>query len=266
MIKKIYFLFLISLSLILFGCKQDEGDVEVSFKFRLLMDQEELQLNKVYTNKAGNEFIITDLKFFISNITLEKSDESNLELNMPSFVHLIDIKDKSTYSWVLPKINEGVYKKIGFNFGLDSKVNNFEALELYDELDIMKVNEIDEFGFYYMKLDLLVKDNLATSTDSLYKEFKCYLCKCPVQFTEQSSQLLFDEFYFNNEFSIPFEIKEDSKKEFVITANFANWFEDPNTINLYDYKDIDVTSDKVFQTLLQQNGINVFSMRLNNKK
>ncbi|MGI6718753.1 MAG: MbnP family protein [Bacteroidales bacterium] len=265
MIGKIHVL-LLSLTLLLFGCNKNDKEMELSFKFRLLMNQEELELNKVYTNSAGNDFIITDLKFFISNITLQRSDETFLEFDIPSFVHLVDIKDKSTLNWTLPKINQGVYKKIGFNFGLDENVNNFDALEPYKAFDVMKVNNFDEFGFFYMKLDLLVKDNSSDHTDSSYKDFKCYLCKCPILGTEHGTNLLFDEFYFNNEFSIPFKIKEDSKKEFIITLDFDDWFADPNIIDFSDYLDVDVTTNQVFQTLLHQNGKNVFSMRLNNKK
>ena len=63
MIGKIHVL-LLSLTLLLFGCNKNDKEMELSFKFRLLMNQEELELNKVYTNSAGNDFIITDLKFF----------------------------------------------------------------------------------------------------------------------------------------------------------------------------------------------------------
>ena len=74
-----------------------------------------------YTNAAGNAYKVDLLKYFVSNFTLIKSDNS--EHNFANY-KLINAADTSTCSFTLDSVANGTYKAVRFYIGVDSAKNH----------------------------------------------------------------------------------------------------------------------------------------------
>ncbi len=74
-----------------------------------------------YTNAAGNVYTVDMLKYYVSNFTLIKSD--NTEHNFANY-KLINAEDTSTCSFTLDSVANGNYKAIRFYLGVDSAHNH----------------------------------------------------------------------------------------------------------------------------------------------
>lgn len=96
--KIIALVFLFSLALI--SCKKDD-DVKTTsqfnFEFLHQVEGQDLEQDKmIYTNKAGNNYSVITLKYFISNIRLfNKTTNETITLDE---AHYIDISDNTTFS------------------------------------------------------------------------------------------------------------------------------------------------------------------------
>lgn len=85
-------------------------------KFNLKWRNEPLELDKNYISKTDT-LQITKLKFYISNVELQFTDNSKYKDKKP---HLIDIENSSSLSIALYKKTYKTISKINFNIGIDS--------------------------------------------------------------------------------------------------------------------------------------------------
>lgn len=74
-----------------------------------------------YTNAAGNVYTVDMLKYYVSNFTLIKSD--NTEHNFANY-KLINADDTATCSFTLDSVANGNYKAVRFYLGVDSAHNH----------------------------------------------------------------------------------------------------------------------------------------------
>lgn len=77
--------------------------------------------NLSYFNVSGNNYNVTMLKYFVSNFTLVKDD--NTERNFGNY-KLINGLDSSTWSFTLDSVANGSYKAVRFYLGVDSAHNH----------------------------------------------------------------------------------------------------------------------------------------------
>ncbi len=75
----------------------------------------------IYNTLAGNNYNITMLKYFVSNFTLVKDD--NTERNFANY-KLIDGLDSTTWSFTLDSVANGTYKAVRFYLGVDYAHNH----------------------------------------------------------------------------------------------------------------------------------------------
>lgn len=79
-----------------------------------------------YINAAGNRYRVKMLKYYISNVTLVGTDNS--EMNLGNY-KLIDAEDTATCNIKMPLVKNGKYKGIKFFVGIDSLHNHTGAQE-----------------------------------------------------------------------------------------------------------------------------------------
>lgn len=126
-----FILFIAFASVCLFSCKKDDTPSEynnnkkgqLSIEFDNIAGADDIVLNTGnYTNQSGENFTITKLKYYISNIALTKADGSVYTLPQDSCYFLIDESIDASHKPRL-SIPEGEYKTLRFMIGVDSLRN-----------------------------------------------------------------------------------------------------------------------------------------------
>lgn len=103
--------------------------------------------SSTYTNANGDDFKVSTLKYYVSNVKLLKADNSAFSL--PKAYYLVDQAKPATQELELTGIPVGDYTGISFMVGVDSartKAGNFteEALNANSGM-LWHMNGIDEF-------------------------------------------------------------------------------------------------------------------------
>lgn len=115
--------FIASILLLSFaGCKEEKNEQtnkSVQINFNNLYDGQPLLLNDSVVDPAGNKFVYTTAKYYVSNITLIDNDNNNLAV---SDIHLVDVSDPSTHSLTVEVPQVG-YKSIKLDFGVRADLN-----------------------------------------------------------------------------------------------------------------------------------------------
>ena len=109
--------------------------------------------NMMYVNEAGNNYLVSEIQYFISDVTLHKPDGSKLLLDAWEDIHYVDtdIQETSIYAFK-DEISPDDFNKISFTFGINEEKNN----------SLMFVNPPESFmfwpenlggGYHYLKLN-----------------------------------------------------------------------------------------------------------------
>ena len=240
--------------------KENSGKLILNFNF--VVDGQPLKLDTLmYTNKAENNYLVSDLQMLVSRLYLLRSDGEEFIFNNPNFVHYIDFADKSTYSWKIEDMPSGVYNAIGFTFGLDSTINITGTFKNPPICDMMWPSNLGG-GYHYLKLnckwksryyeDVLLPFNFHLGIGQIYKRSSI----SDTLFVDNSLPLTFD---------VDYEIKSEYNNQFDITVNINHWFDTPCLIDFDEYIDVAIMQSQDVQAMAKENGKNVFSLRKNNE-
>lgn len=238
--------------------KVDDNYGYVSIQFVHEVDGSLLALDTMqYQNEAGNYFSVTDLKYFISDFTLIRSDGSKITLSEDSKIHYIDHKDEETMMWQLPdSIPVGVYKSISFTFGLDEATNHSGLFPTPPESNMEWPTNLGG-GYQYMKMD----GCYASYTEGMHTPYQFYL---GIGQIHPSQGLGADEVtYVQNYFTVTLndiQFELDKSEEVVINLfmEIENWMQTPNEWDFYSVGAAIATNQEA-QFMAKENGNNVFS-------
>lgn len=141
-------LFVISSCALLFtSCKKDEDVVAydpnvkapITVEFDNVVGSANLQLNTgSYSNAVGETFTITKLKYFISNISLTRTDGTVYTVPQNDSYFLVDEADEASHDALL-QVPEGEYKSIDFLIGVDSLRSTLDISQRTGDLDVTGV-------------------------------------------------------------------------------------------------------------------------------
>jgi hypothetical protein len=119
------FLFLFTSSVAFTSCEDDQDDPfgQLDLEFENVVGSSALQLNATtpYVTPAGDEFTVTTLRYYISNIKLKKADGT--EYALPDSYFLIDQALPESRKISVSKIPSGDYNSLTFTVGVDSLHN-----------------------------------------------------------------------------------------------------------------------------------------------
>ncbi len=195
------------------GSCQYEGLPEVNVTMKHSVDGSELQFDQVlYTNAAGNEYEVTKLVYFISDIRFNKADDTGFSIEGIKYV---DAEDPLTMNWATGKeLPEGNYISVSFVVGITNQ-NNISGMFSSLPESNMEWPANNGGGYHYMKLE-------QTSDGNPY-------------LTHHGPTAGID---FSSTLTIPFAQalkinKADNKSKLNITLdmNINNWYNDP----VYDF-------------------------------
>ncbi|MCF0054604.1 MbnP family protein [Dyadobacter sp. CY356] len=97
------------------------GNGKLSLKFDNVSGNQDLKLDSTkYTNSSGEDFTVTTLNYFISNIKLVRDDGKTYTIPQDSSYFLIRESDPKSRIVTLNQIPEGNYTGIEYIIGVDS--------------------------------------------------------------------------------------------------------------------------------------------------
>jgi hypothetical protein len=212
-----------------------------------------------YLNAAGNEYMVTDLMYFISDITFYRSNGTRKVIGENTGIFYIDESMSATkVISFADRIPAGSYDSITFIFGISEEKNKSNIFPNPPEA-LMGWPAVLGGGYHYMMMNGKWKD----PSDQLM----------PFNFHLGIGQLYHgtgynvDSIYafVHNDFrvSLPgssFIIADQENVVFGLSMNIQNWFENPHVWD-HNYWGGAIMQIQPAQQMAKENGWDVFSIR-----
>ena len=262
--KRIYLLvFALGLGSLLPSCKSGDnpGSVKNSAKliinFEHFADGAPLVFDSMnYVNVAGNKYEITEIQWFISDITLNNADGSKLVLDGETFAHYIDTKLPETQKWVIPdSIPAGDYSSLSMTFGIKGEKNKPFMFTDPPESNMLWPANLggDQGGYHYMKINGFWMNN-----DDQREPFNFHLGVGQERDAE-NKVTGFIQNWIEMELPVTLIMGENETKSITVRMNVEKWWDQPN---VYDHN---VIGGKIMQNqkamrMAVENGKNVFTI------
>ncbi|MCC5928123.1 MAG: hypothetical protein JJU28_02655 [Cyclobacteriaceae bacterium] len=223
------FILVVLLLTVLFysGCTNDDpvagGTLELSFLHKV--DGADLVLNDMrYINAAGNHYEVTEVQWFVSEVSLIRQDGSRLELSATNPFHYIDTNLPSTLQHIMPdEIMPGTYKGISFIFGIRGERNAPLMFSNPPESNMIWPMHMGgaQGGYHYMKLNGYWRD-----TQSQRRPFNFHLGVGQI-YNEQEVVVEFVQNWFEVILeSQPIAINSGVNR-LGLVMQIENWFKNP---------------------------------------
>lgn len=259
-----FFLLLLSASLVLFSsCRKKTTEPEeetghIAFRFTHHVDGSPLIKDSLcYVNAAGNPYEVSQLMYFISDVTLHKSDGTTKMIKDWKDIDYVDIEIPSTLTWdVYDPIPAGSYDSISFTFGITAGKNQSFMFVNPPEVNMMWPDVLGG-GYHYMMQNGKWRDtsgiiqnyNFHLGIGQLYKH----------DVINVDSIYAFVQNYFH--VSLPgssFTIEKDKTREVEIIMNIDSWFTTPH---IYDHNHWGgaIMQNQPAMQVAKENGFDVFT-------
>ena len=259
--KKHLTLILLCLALMTASCTKPKGYGNLDVKISYSANGKPLIIDTLayYTNEAGNHFLVTEIQWFISKITLvsEQGDEyvlghreaNTLFTTAQEHIFYIDTNIPESQTLEVAELLCGHYTSMCFTFGLDETDNQTGLFANPPERDMFWPEPLGG-GYHYMKLNGKYLDENGTLIP-----LNIHL---GIGQNEELSQ--FYQNYFTVELPLDFDIEENHDNRIFLDMNIDNWFRSPH---VYDFvtDGSAIMQNQTAQTKLKENGSDVFSIK-----
>ena len=248
-------LLVIVLALMLAACTKPNEKAEINLNLGYEVNGKSLVTDTLcYENEAGNQFLITEIQWFLSNIELKNEAGDWIMLHQTGLSDTLDVSRVYYIDTDIPEsqtlhsspVKVGHYTALRFTFGLDESDNQTGLFTDPPESE-MFWPEMLGGGYHYMKLNgkyLNAEDRLAPMAIHL-----------GIGQNEDCTE--FYQNYFIVELPIEFNVKVNTKNQLDLTMVIDNWFRNPNTID-FDEFGSHIMQNQTAQRLLKGNGKDVF--------
>lgn len=238
--------------------EEDTGNITIDF-IHHVNGVEIIFDSLMYINEAGNEYMVNEIQYFISDLKLYHHDGVVITIDEWDDIYYVDTDINSTMEWqVFDDLPIGNYDSISFTFGINQIKN----------ISYMYVNppERDMFwpsflggGYHYLKLNGKWKENPSnqiTPIDFHMGIGQVYASNVVVV----DSITAYVQNYFN--VSLPsssFSLSKDETKHIDLVMNIEEWFKTPNTMN-FDTLGGYIMQTQEHMNQAKENGYNVFTI------
>jgi len=248
----------------LLSCKKEttnnEGDFgKLKIEFSHSVDSLPLVKNQmVYINAAGNQYEISEVKYFIFDLILYDKNKTEVLINKWKAIHYIDIDYPNTLTWnVYDEIPVGKYDSISFIFGLNEARNISFQFVNPPEVN-MFWPEILGGGYHYLMINGKWKDS-----NNQISPFNFHLGIGQIYaggLINTDSIIGYVHNYFKVSIPTP-KLSFDKGKTSIlkINMNINSWFCTPYIYN-HDYWGSNIMQDQDAMNIAKQNGFDVFSV------
>lgn len=239
--KKAWMFILLSLLVASCAKKEENGFVDICVDYSV--NNEPLIIDTLcYTNEAGNEFLVTEIQWFVSKWELQ--DEQGRWIASDR-VFYIDTNIPESQTLRIDSIPIGKYKKVRFTFGLDESDNLSGRFSDPPESNMFWPEQLGG-GYHYMKLN----GKFVNEAGQL------------VPLNIHLGRLHEDDNHFTVEIPIDFSITENTENQLHLTMIIDNWFRSPNLYDINEYGSA-IMQNQAAQNVLKQNGQDVFDICIN---
>ena len=138
-----------------FSCKEEDPEPgKIKLVFMENVDGTPLVVDTVrYENEAGNEYLVSEVQYFISELKLYYQDGKSYEILDNQGIHYVDTDIPETKEWVITDdVPSGIIDSIVFTFGLDEENNKSGLFTNPPESNMFWPDELGG-GYHYMKLN-----------------------------------------------------------------------------------------------------------------
>jgi hypothetical protein len=236
---------------------EEDNTWNLVFTFRHCIQGNPLAFDTLlYTNATGNTYLVSEIQYFISDVTLYKPDGSTFMIDDQKEIHYVDTDIQETRTWeVFEKIPAGYYDSVSFTFGI-SEEKNLSGMFVNPPESYMFWPESLGGGYHYMKLN---GKWLEPGQTTVTTPFNCHLGIGQIYYSYPDSITDF----IHNDFrvSLPgsdFTITKGQKTEITLTMSVDEWFTDPHDYDFNVWGSYTMQNQEAMQQLTE-NGHNVFS-------
>ena len=189
----------------------------------------------IYKNSSNDLYMVTDLQYFISDITLHRDDGVDYTVFNDDGIHYVDARiPSSSYLLVNASVPYGKFDSVSLTFGIDEEENISNRFLNPPERD-MYWPDILGGGYHYMKMNLLWKKQ---GFDRTYP-FNFHLGIGQVYkgnvINPDSIISYVQNFFYVNLPASGFSIEKGLTKSMVITMNVNQWFTGDNDFDFQKY-------------------------------
>ena len=252
-------LFVILFALLAVACTKRNDKAEIDLNIGYEINGQPLVTDTLcYTNEAGNQFLITEIQWFLSNIQLLDPDgdwqsfrqreamDSVAELTEHIFYIDTDIPESQTLRG--KEIPVGHYTALRFTFGLDD-IDNYTGLFSDPPESDMFWPDVLGGGHHYMKLNGKFVGSPGRLTPLAIH----------LGIGQNNDCTEFYQNYFIVELPIDFDVKANADNHLDLTMVIDNWFRNPHTIDFNAFGS-HIMQNQTAQRLLNGNGKDVFKI------
>ncbi|MBN3034375.1 MAG: hypothetical protein JW861_02225 [Bacteroidales bacterium] len=250
---------------LLAGCKKETKITEVSSgKIIICFDHRVDDLPMVrdslmYTNEAGNPYMINEIQYFISDFTLYGAGGSQVVIDDWKDIHYVDTDIPETWTWeVYDEIPQGWYDSVSFTFGITAEKNKSFMYVNPPERDMFWPEYLGG-GYHYLKLN---GKWLPAGQAYQTRPFDFHLGIGQIYFSYPDSITG----YVQNYFTVcppgsALQVINGQSTKFNIVMNIENWFKEPH---IYDHDQWGgyIMQNQDAMALARENGHNVFTLEL----
>lgn len=249
---------------LLSACDSNEENTpgKLIFHFEHFVDENEIQYDEmVYTNAAGNRCEISEIQWFISDVTLVTENGTEILLDKSKFAHYIDTDLPETQIWELSdEIPVGKYDAIKMTFGIKGEKNIPHSFPDPPESNMIWPYQMggDNGGYHYMKLNGFWADANHERTP-----FNFHI-GVGQEYDNEGSIIGFIQNWF--ETTLPksaFEVVSGETKNIYLAMNVESWFDSPY---IYDHAVYggQIMNNQEAMGKIKDNGFDVFTVRFTN--
>jgi hypothetical protein len=262
-------LILISAVLMFSNCTKDEiiekpnptaANGKLKIVFTHTINNQAIQLNSnIYINEAGNHYELTDIMYFISDITLYPRTGNTVSIDDQTAVHYTDIHIPSTLNWnVSDPIPVGIYDSIRFTFGLNEQRNQTASFVNPPESNMAWPDMLGG-GYHYMMMNgkwlnpqnLSVPFNFHLGIGQIYTDTINYDVNTITAFVQN---------YFKLTLALSaLQISKDNTTTIKLNMAIDSWFKTPHAWD-HNYWGGSVMQKQRALQCIKENGFDVFSL------
>ena len=248
-------LLVIVFALLAVACTKPNEKAEINLKIGYEVNGKPLVTDSLcYENEAGNQFLITEIQWFLSNIELKNEASDWIMLHQPDLSDTLDISRVFYIDTDIPEsqtlhpcpIEVGHYTAIRFTFGLD-EIDNYTGLFINPPESEMFWPDMLGGGYHYMKLN----------GKYLNSEGRLAPLAIHLGIGQNEDFTEFYQNYFIVELPIDFDVKANTENQLDLTMVIDNWFRNPHTIDFNEFGS-HIMQNQTAQRLLNGNGKDVF--------
>ena len=250
------YLFLLVISLLLSASCNREKQGRLAICFTHTVDNKHIEYGKlIYTNLAGNQYQVDELKYFISKLILIDAEGKSVTVTQDDGIHYVDNGHENSLYWNIDKIPQRNYTAISFVFGLDEEDNYSRRFVNPPESNFFWPDFLGG-GYHYMQINgwFIDKDEKKTNMN---------IHTGIGQIKDENGQISqFVHNYFIVTIPVTFSIDESYTTSLTFNMEIQHWFDAPN---LYDFNEYGtkIMQNQHAQELLKENGKNVFNILQN---